>query len=208
MTEIEANMENKQKIDTEAIAYHIREILKALGDDPEREGLKDTPKRVAKMYEEVFEGMNYTNKEIADMFNKTFVLNECDEYDGIEKMQNMVVVRDIDIFSYCEHHLALMYDMKVTVAYIPKDRVIGISKIARIADMVSKRLQLQERIGTDIADIVQMVTGAEDIAVFIAGCHICMTARGLKKVNAKTYTQTLKGRFNNESNGFIQWWNR
>ena len=208
MTEIEANMENKKKIDTEAIAYHIREILKALGDDPEREGLKDTPKRVAKMYEEVFEGMNYTNKEIADMFNKTFVLNECDEYDGIEKMQNMVVVRDIDIFSYCEHHLALMYDMKVTVAYIPKDRVIGISKIARIADMVSKRLQLQERIGTDIADIVQMVTGAEDIAVFIEGCHSCMTARGIKKVNAKTYTQTLKGRFNNESNGYIQWWNR
>lgn len=201
-------MENKKKIDTEAIAYHIREILKALGDNPEREGLKDTPKRVAKMYEEVFEGMNYTNKEIADMFNKTFVLNECDEYDGIEKMQNMVVVRDIDIFSYCEHHLALMYDMKVTVAYIPKDRVIGISKIARIADMVSKRLQLQERIGTDIADIVQMVTGAEDIAVFIEGCHSCMTARGIKKVNAKTYTQTLKGRFNNESNGFIQWWNR
>lgn len=208
MTETEVNMENKKKIDTEAIAYHIREILKALGDDPEREGLKDTPKRVAKMYEEVFEGMNYTNKEIADMFNKTFALNECDEYDGIKKMQNMVVVRDIDIFSYCEHHLALMYDMKVTVAYIPKDRVIGISKIARIADMVSKRLQLQERIGTDIADIVQMVTGAEDIAVFIEGCHSCMTARGIKKVNAKTYTQTLKGRFNNESNGFIQWWNR
>ena len=164
MTETEVNMENKKKIDTEAIAYHIREILKALGDDPEREGLKDTPKRVAKMYEEVFEGMNYTNKEIADMFNKTFALNECDEYDGIEKMQNMVVVRDIDIFSYCEHHLALMYDMKVT--------------------------------------------GAEDIAVFIEGCHSCMTARGIKKVNAKTYTQTLKGRFNNESNGFIQWWNR
>ena len=208
MTETEVNMENKKKIDTEAIAYHIREILKALGDDPEREGLKDTPKRVAKMYEEVFEGMNYTNKEIADMFNKTFALNKCDEYDGIKKMQNMVVVRDIDIFSYCEHHLALMYDMKVTVAYIPKDRVIGISKIARIADMVSKRLQLQERIGTDIADIVQMVTGAEDIAVFIEGCHSCMTARGIKKVNAKTYTQTLKGRFNNESNGFIQWWNR
>ena len=208
MTETEVDMENKKKIDTEAIAYHIREILKALGDDPEREGLKDTPKRVAKMYEEVFEGMNYTNKEIADMFNKTFALNECDEYDGIKKMQNMVVVRDIDIFSYCEHHLALMYDMKVTVAYIPKDRVIGISKIARIADMVSKRLQLQERIGTDIADIVQMVTGAEDIAVFIEGCHSCMTARGIKTVNAKTYTQTLKGRFNNESNGFIQWWNR
>ena len=208
MTETEVDMENKKKIDTEAIAYHIREILKALGDDPEREGLKDTPKRVAKMYEEVFEGMNYTNKEIADMFNKTFALNECDEYDGIKKMQNMVVVRDIDIFSYCEHHLALMYDMKVTVAYIPKDRVIGLSKIARIADMVSKRLQLQERIGSDIADIIQMVTGTDDVAVLIEGCHSCMTARGIRKADTKTYTQTLRGRFNNESNGFIQWWNR
>ena len=80
-------------IDKEAIKEHIRGILVALGDDPNREGLKETPDRVAKMYEEVFEGMNYTNKEIADMFNKTFVLNECDEYDGIEKMQNMVVGR-------------------------------------------------------------------------------------------------------------------
>ena len=198
----EARMEIMM-IDTKAIEEHIRGILVALGDDPEREGLKDTPKRVAKMYEEVFLGMNYSNHEIAQMFDKTFE-------DGIEELDTskVVVMKDIDLFSYCEHHMALMYDMKVTVAYIPKDRVIGISKIARIADMVSKRLQLQERIGTDIADIVQMVTGAEDIAVFIEGCHSCMTARGIKKVNAKTYTQTLKGRFNNESNGFIQWWNR
>ena len=101
-----------------------------------------------------------------------------------------------------------MYDMKVTVAYIPKDRVIGLSKIARIADMVSKRLQLQERIGSDIADIIQMVTGTDDVAVLIEGCHSCMTARGIRKVDTKTYTQTLRGRFNNESNGFIQWWNR
>ena len=199
MTEIEVNMENKKKIDTEAIAYHIREILKALGDDPEREGLKDTPKRVAKMYEEVFEGMNYTNKEIADMFNKTFVLNECDEYDGIEKMQNMVVVRDIDIFSYCEHHLALMYDMKVTVAYIPKDRVIGISKIARIADMVGKRLQLQERIGSDISEIVSMITETKDIAVLITGEHSCMTARGIKKPGTLTTTTTFTGKFEEDS---------
>ena len=100
------------------------------------------------------------------------------------------------------------YDMKVTVAYIPKDRVIGLSKIARIADMVSKRLQLQERIGSDIADIIQMVTGTDDVAVLIEGCHSCMTARGIRKADTKTYTQTLRGRFNNESNGFIQWWNR
>ena len=201
-------------IDTEAIKEHVRGILVALGDDPEREGLKDTPERVAKMYEEVFDGMNYTNEEIADMFNKTFALDMDEEESGqIEcngqsGTSNMVVVKDIDIFSYCEHHLALMYDMKVTVAYIPNGRVIGLSKIARIADMVSKRLQLQERIGSDIADIMQMVTGAKDIAVFIEGCHSCMTARGIKKANTKTYTQTLRGRFNNESNGFVQWWNR
>ena len=158
-------MEKHKKIDTKAIEYHIAGILKALGDNPEREGLIDTPKRVAKMYEEVFEGMNYTNEEIADMFNKTFALDRLEEeFENVEcKSQNgnsdMVVVKDIDIFSYCEHHLALMYDMKVTVAYIPKGRVIGLSKIARIADMVSKRLQLQERIGSDIADIMQMVTG-------------------------------------------------
>ncbi len=207
-------MEKHKKIDTKAIEYHIAGILKALGDNPEREGLIDTPKRVAKMYEEVFEGMNYTNEEIADMFNKTFALDRLEEeFENVEcKSQNgnsdMVVVKDIDIFSYCEHHLALMYDMKVTVAYIPKGRVIGLSKIARIADMVSKRLQLQERIGSDIADIMHMVTGAKDIAVFIEGCHSCMTARGIKKANTKTYTQTLRGRFNNESNGFVQWWNR
>ena len=197
-------MEKHKKIDTKAIEYHIAGILKALGDDPEREGLKDTPERVAKMYEEVFEGMNYTNEEIAEMFNKTFALDK--HADG--GASDMVVVKDIDIFSYCEHHLALMYDMKVTVAYIPKDRVIGLSKIARIADMVSKRLQLQERIGSDIADIIQMVTGTDDVAVLIEGCHSCMTARGIRKADTKTYTQTLRGRFNNESNGFIQWWNR
>ena len=205
-------MEKHKKIDTKAIEYHIAGILKALGDNPEREGLIDTPKRVAKMYEEVFEGMNYTNEEIADMFNKTFALDRLEEEsENVEcKSQNgnsdMVVVKDIDIFSYCEHHLALMYDMKVTVAYIPKDRVIGLSKIARIADMVSKRLQLQERIGSDIADIIQMVTGTDDVAVLIEGCHSCMTARGIRKADTKTYT--LRGRFNNESNGFIQWWNR
>ena len=207
-------MEKHKKIDTKAIEYHIAGILKALGDNPEREGLKDTPKRVAKMYEEVFDGMNYTNEEIADMFNKTFALDMDEEESEQIKCKcqsgtsNMVVVKDIDIFSYCEHHLALMYDMKVTVAYIPNGRVIGLSKIARIADMVSKRLQLQERIGSDIADIMQMITGAKDIAVFIEGCHSCMTARGIKKANTKTYTQTLRGRFNNESNGFVQWWNR
>ncbi len=192
-----------KEIDTEAVAYHIRGLLEALGDDPDREGLKETPQRVARMYEEVFEGMKYTNEEIAQMFDKTF---SEDEEGGTDRYGDMVVVKDIDIFSYCEHHLALMYDMKVTVAYVPNGKVIGLSKIARIADMVAKRLQLQERIGTDIADIITQVTGSEDVAVYIEGCHSCMTARGIRKTNTKTYTQTLRGRFSNESNGFMQWW--
>ena len=195
----------QRKIDKDAIEYHIREILKALGDDPEREGLKDTPSRVARMYEEVFEGMKYTNDEIAEMFNKTFEEYGNDD-EGVSRIGDMVVVKDIDIFSYCEHHMALMYDMKVTVAYVPNGKVIGLSKIARVADMVSKRLQLQERIGSDIADVITKITGSEDVAVYIEGCHSCMTARGIKKNQAKTYTQTLRGKFQNESNGFVQWW--
>ena len=170
-------------IDTEAIKEHVRGILVALGDDPEREGLKETPERVAKMYEEVFEGMNYTNHEIAQMFDKTF--DQDLELSGI--------------FSYCEHHMALMYDMKVSVAYIPNGKVIGLSKIARIADMAAKRLQLQERIGSDIAEIMAEVTGSDSIAVKIEGCHSCMTARGIKKTAAKTLTTTFTGRFKTDA---------
>ena len=117
-------------IDVSSIEFHIREIIKALGDDPEREGLIDTPKRVAKMYAEVFDGMNYTNKEIAEMFNKTFQ----DDPDSYHSSSDLVIVKDIEAFSYCEHHMALMYNMKVSVAYIPNGKVIGLSKIARIVD--------------------------------------------------------------------------
>lgn len=187
MTEGKTN----KKIDTAAIEEHIRGILVALGDNPEREGLKDTPTRVAKMYEEVFEGMLYTNEQIAEMFGVTFD----EDLNNGQSAGDMVVVRDIEVFSYCEHHLALMYDMKITVAYIPNGKVIGLSKIARIAEMVAKRLQLQERIGKDIADIMQMVTGSEDIAVIIDAKHSCMTARGIKNTVASTYTTTLRGRF-------------
>ncbi|MBR1599171.1 MAG: GTP cyclohydrolase I FolE [Lachnospiraceae bacterium] len=175
-------------IDQEAIKRHVRGIIEALGDDPEREGIKETPDRVARMYAEVFEGMNYTNDEIAAMFSKCFDVPETGNHD-------MVVVKDIDVFSYCEHHLALMYDMKVTVAYIPKGKVIGLSKIARIADMVAKRLQLQERIGTDIAEVITKATGSEDVAVYIEGTHSCMTARGIRKSAARTVTTTLRGKF-------------
>ncbi len=183
-------------IDVNAVKEHIRGLLIALGDDPDREGLRDTPDRVARMYCEVFDGMNYTNRELAEMFDKTF------EEDISSSSNDMVIVRDIEFFSYCEHHMALMYDMKATVAYIPKGKVIGLSKIARICDMVGKRLQLQERIGSDIAEIMQMITGSEDIAVIISANHSCMTARGIKKPSAKTLTTTLRGRF--ETDGDMQ----
>ncbi|HCO28480.1 MAG TPA: GTP cyclohydrolase I FolE [Lachnospiraceae bacterium] len=179
-------------IDTKAVEEHIRGLLIALGDDPEREGLKETPKRVAKMYEEVFEGMNYSNHEIAQMFSKMF--EQEDESAG----KDIVLVRDIDIFSYCEHHLALMYDMKVSVAYIPNGQVIGLSKIARMAEMVAKRLQLQERIGTDLAEVMMEATKSQDVAVIIKGCHSCMSARGIKKSAATTVTTTFRGRFEKE----------
>lgn len=185
-------------IDKDAIEKHIRGILVALGDDPDREGLKETPARVAKMYEEVFEGMNYSNHEIAQMFNKTFQ----DKMDFEEAGNDMVMVKDIEIFSYCEHHLALMYDMKVSVAYVPNGKVIGLSKIARIADMVGKRLQLQERIGSDIAEIMQEILNTKDVAVVIEGTHSCMTARGIKKNAASTKTYTLRGAFREDS--FLQ----
>ncbi|MBU3843007.1 MAG: GTP cyclohydrolase I FolE [Candidatus Fusobacterium pullicola] len=178
-------------IDKEAIEKHIRGILIALGDDPDREGLIETPKRVANMYAEIFQGMNYTNDEIVDMYNKSFEVS--DTLDS----QDMVIVKDIEIFSCCEHHLALMYDMSVTVAYIPKNRVIGLSKIARICDMVGKRLQLQERIGRDIAEILSKIIGSKDIAVLIKGKHGCMTARGINKTNSFTETSTFMGEFKN-----------
>ncbi|MFR1841384.1 MAG: GTP cyclohydrolase I FolE [Oscillospiraceae bacterium] len=179
-------------IDKNAIMEHIRGILIALGDDPEREGLKETPERVANMYEEIFEGMNYTNREIADMFCKTFELPDSENDD-------MVIVKDIEVFSHCEHHLALMYDMKVTVAYIPDGKVLGLSKIARIADMAAKRLQLQEKLGADIAEIVSMASGSQDIAVYIEGKHSCMTARGIKNGSSCTQSTNLRGRFKTDA---------
>lgn len=168
-------------IDKEKLEKAFREIIEALGDNPNREGLIDTPKRASEMYLEQFEGMNYSNDEIADMFNKSF------DEDYLTDSKNVVVVKDIDIFSHCEHHLALMYDMTVDIAYIPNGKVIGLSKLARIADMCAKRLQLQERIGNDILYCVKKITKSQDVLVRITGCHSCVTARGIKK-RSKTTT--------------------
>lgn len=172
----------------EIVTSSIRNIIACLGDDPDRPGLVETPSRVYRMYKEVFEGMDYTNEEIAKMFNKCF-----DESSG-----DLVTVTNIPIFSYCEHHLALMYDMSVHVGYIPKGKVIGLSKVARIADMVGKRLQLQERIGCDIADILTMILNTEDIIVVVEGEHSCMTARGIKARGAVTRTSTIRGKFDTD----------
>ena len=164
----------------------IRNIITVLGDNPDREGLKETPDRVMRMYKEIYAGMNYSNQEIAEMFNKCF---------EDVKTGDLVVIGDIPIFSQCEHHLALMYNMKVHVGYIPNGRVIGLSKVARIADMVSRRLQLQERIGMDIAEILSIVLNTDDIIVVIEGEHACMTSRGIKKPGSKTLTSSIRGRF-------------
>lgn len=180
-------------MDTKAIEYHVREILKAIGEDPEREGLRETPRRVAKMYEEIFAGIAYSNHEIAEQFGKTFTTEE-----GTET-SSAVVVRDISVFSFCEHHMALMYDMHVDVAYIPRGRVLGLSKIARICDMAARRLQLQERLGKDIAEIIAEAAGSPDVGVQISGVHSCMTARGIRNTSARTVTKTFCGAFQTDT---------
>ncbi len=183
-------------INIKKVEEHIRGLLIAIGENPDREGLRETPARVARMYEEIFEGVGYTNDEIAEMFNRTF------EEDLIipEDNKEIVLVKDIDIFSYCEHHLALMYNMKAAIAYIPNGKILGLSKIARIADMVGKRLQLQERIGSDIAEIMQKITCSEDVAVIMEGQHACMTTRGIKNTGSLTKSMTLRGKFNTDIN--------
>lgn len=178
-------------MDKEKIAFHVRGILEAIGEDPDREGLLETPQRVAGMLEEVLEGIQYTNHEIAEMFGKTF---ECPS-----SHNDTVVMKDITVFSYCEHHFALMYDMTVNVGYIPNGRVLGLSKIARICDMAAKRLQLQEKLGNDIAEIISEAAGTPDVAVVIKGSHSCMTARGIKNVSARTVTETFRGKFENDT---------
>lgn len=178
-----------KEFDLKLIVDSVRNILIALGEDPDREGLVETPKRVAKMYDEVFEGMKYSNDEIAAMFNKCFV----EDYDG------MIIEKDIPTFSYCEHHMALMYNMNVSLAYIPKGKVIGLSKIVRIVDMVSKRLQLQERLTKDIGDIIMKSCSTDSVAVIVTGEHSCVTTRGIKKNGEKTVTTYFTGDFKNNN---------
>ena len=179
----------KNMIDKKIVKECIEKILIAIGENPEREGLRKTPERVANMLEEVFMGINYTNDEIAAKYDVTFA----DDLEFANK--NVIILKDISIFSFCEHHMALIYDMKISVGYIPKNKVIGLSKIVRICDLVCKRLQLQERIAQDIVYILKKILGTDDIAVIIYATHSCMTIRGIKNSNTITKTVIYKGRF-------------
>jgi len=181
------------KFDEEKCKRAVKMLLESFGEDTEREGLKETPRRVVGYWKELLEGNNYTNKEIAEKFTKCFVVPN-----------DTLVVKEIkDIFSHCEHHLALMYNMKVVVAYIPKKvkggyQVIGLSKIPRIVDMCSKRLQLQEKLASDIAECISLATESKDVYVNITGDHACVSARGSKS-NGFTDTTYLSGRFKTNS---------
>lgn len=184
-------MKDKKGFNQKKIEKLVRQLLIELHDDPDRPGLIETPKRVAKMYGEIFEGQLYTNDEIAEKFNKCFDIKEVnrDGFDGL------VVEKNISAFSTCEHHLATIYDMKVSIGYIPKGKVIGLSKLNRITQMVCKRLQLQEKIGEDIADVLTKVLGTEDIAVYISAKHMCVAMRGIKDIQSSTDSACLRGLF-------------
>lgn len=177
-----------RQFNLEKIEDLIRQLLIELNDDPNRPGLLETPKRVAKMYKEIFEGQLYSNSEIAKMFDKCFELET-------ENTSGLVIEKDILAFSTCEHHLATMYDMKIAIGYIPKDRVIGLSKLNRICQMCAKRLQLQEKLGEDIVDVLRQVLKTDDIMVHIRAKHLCVAMRGIKDIQSQTISITSRGQF-------------
>ncbi|SFA98450.1 MULTISPECIES: GTP cyclohydrolase I FolE [unclassified Bacillus (in: firmicutes)] len=160
----------------------VRLILEAIGEDPNREGLLDTPKRVAKMYEEVFSGLNQDPKEY---FETVFG----------EEHEELVLVKDIPFYSTCEHHLVPFFG-KAHVAYIPRGgRVTGLSKLARAVEAVAKRPQLQERITSTIADSIKEKLDPHGVMVVVEAEHMCMTMRGVKKPGSKTVTSAVRGVF-------------
>ena len=173
-------------MDLQGIEKATRELLLALGEDPDRPGLLETPKRVARMYAEVLEGVQYSNDDIVDMYNKCF-----DE----PTARDLVVMANIPAFSFCEHHIALMYNMKISVGYIPEGRVVGLSKIARVVSMITKRLQLQERIGEDVAYVIEKICATHNVMVVISAEHACMTSRGVCKPGVATKTAVVHGLF-------------
>ncbi|KUP06580.1 GTP cyclohydrolase [Bacillus coahuilensis p1.1.43] len=171
-----------KEVNREQIEQAVRLIIEAVGEDPNREGLVDTPKRVAKMYEEVFSGLNEDPKE---HFETVFS----------EEHEELVLVKDIPFYSMCEHHLVPFFG-KAHVAYIPKDgRVTGLSKLARAVEVIAKRPQLQERITATVADSIMEKLLPHGAMVMVEAEHMCMTMRGVKKPGASTITTAVRGVF-------------
>ncbi|MCI3920591.1 GTP cyclohydrolase I FolE [Paenibacillus sp. TRM 82003] len=169
----------------ELIEHHIREILRLIGEDPDREGLLDTPRRVRKMYEEIFAGYEVDPREVLGV---TFD----------ERHEELVIVKDIVFYSQCEHHMAPFYG-KVHIGYIPSGRIAGLSKFARLVEAVARKLQVQERITSQIADIFEEVLKPHGTMVVVEGEHLCMCSRGVKKPGAQTVTSAVRGRFRTDS---------
>lgn len=168
------------QVDLPRIAAAVREILIAVGEDPDREGLLKTPMRVARMYAELFEGLH---QDPADLLTTSFT----------ESYDELVVLRDIPFNSMCEHHL--MPFMGVAhIAYLPDGKIVGISKLARIVDAYSRRPQVQERMTNQIADILNTTLAAKGVAVVLEATHACMTCRGVRKPGSLMVTSSLRGR--------------
>jgi GTP cyclohydrolase I len=158
----------------------VKEILLAIGENPEREGLKETPKRVAEMYAEIFASVSKPSEKEIKIFEDEY-------YDG------MVAVKDIPLYSVCEHHLLPFFGL-AHVVYIPKEgKILGLSKIARIVDSASKKPELQERLTNEIADLIVKLSGAKGVLVIIEAEHLSMTMRGIKKPGSKTSTIAVRG---------------
>jgi GTP cyclohydrolase I len=168
-------------VDHERIRRAIREILLAVGEDPDREGLRDTPDRVARMYAEVFSGLH---QDPAKLLERTFT----QQYDEV------VVVKDIEFASFCEHHL-LPFTGKAHVGYIPNGKVVGLSKIPRVVDSLARRPQLQERLTQELAGLLMSTLDARGVAVVVEGSHSCMTIRGVRKSGSLMVTSAMLGLF-------------
>ena len=167
-------------MDTKRIEAAVREILIAIGEDPDREGLVETPSRVANMYAEIFSGIEDNATQHLKIFNES-------------KNEELVIVRDIPLFSMCEHHL-IPFMGKAHIAYIPYDgKIIGLSKLARIVECFSKRPQLQERLTAQIADFIYDGLKPQGVAVVIEAEHLCMTMRGARAAGSETQTSALRG---------------
>lgn len=168
-------------VDLERIQRAVREILIAVGEDPDREGLLDTPARVARMYAEIFSGLH---TDPAEYLKKSFT----------QKHDEMVLVKEIEFSSCCEHHL-LPFTGKAHIAYLPDGQVVGLSKLARVVEAVARRPQVQERMTEDLADLIMREVRPRGVAVIVEASHSCMTIRGVRKPGAMTITSAMRGLF-------------